>query len=79
MSNQEEDDVQDAINKLEIAIRTQVERSLNVTDVRVSTQRSRFYKAWCFAIYGHLLGPSGICLRCQKKIGIVNVPKDKTK
>ncbi len=75
MSNQEEDDVQDAFNKLELAIRTQVERSLNVTDVRVSTQRSRFYKFWCFAIYGHLLGPSGVCLRCGKKI--INVPKTK--
>jgi len=73
MSNQEEDDVQVAMNHLEKAIRTQVEKSLSVTDIRVSTQRSRFYKAWCYLVYGHLQGPSGVCLRCGKKLNNVVV------
>jgi hypothetical protein len=80
MSNQEEDNVQELLAKLELAIRTQVEKSMSVTDVKVSTQRSRFYKFWCYAIYGHLLGPAGVCLRCGKKItSSINVPKTQTK
>lgn len=78
MSNQEEDDVQVAMNHLERAIRTQVEKSLSVTDIRVSTQRSRFYKFWCYAIYGHLMGPNGVCLRCGKKLNnVVIKPQSK--
>jgi len=72
MSNQE-DDVQEALSKLEIAMRTQIEKSMSVTDMRVTTQRSRAYKLWCFIIWGHLLGPNGACLRCGKKI--INIPK----
>jgi len=68
MSDQE-DDVQEALSKLEIAIRTQVEKSMSVTDMRVTTQRSRAYKLGCFIVWGHLLGPTGTCLRCGKKIG----------
>ena len=67
MSNQE-DDVQEALSKLEIAIRTQVEKNMSVTDMRVTTQKTRLYKLWCLLTYGHLLGPNGVCLRCGKKI-----------
>lgn len=67
MSNQE-DDVQEALSKLEIAMRTQVEKNMSVTDMRVTTQKTRLYKLWCLLTYGHLLGPSGVCLRCGKKI-----------
>lgn len=68
MSEKEDDDVQEAMLKLELAIRTQVEKSMNITDMRVSTQHSRFYKFWCFVIYGHLYNDKGLCLRCGKKL-----------
>lgn len=78
MSNQEEDNVQDALFKLEGAIRTQIEKSMNTPDMRVSTQRSRFYKFYCWLIYGHLVGDKNICLRCGKKLTIIP-PKTQAK
>ena len=76
MSEKEDDDVQEALSKLEMAIRIQIEKSLSKTDVRVTTQRSRFYKFWCYIIYGHLADPSGKCLRCGKKLNpVVAKPK----
>lgn len=75
MSSKEEDDVQSALTTLENAIRVQVEKGLVKTDIMVSTQRSRFYKAWCYAIYGHLPGSNGTCLRCGKKLNNIVVPK----
>ena len=68
MSEKEDNDVQDALLNLENAIRTQVEKSMNVADMRVSTQHSRFYKFWCFVVYGHLYNEKGLCLRCGKKL-----------
>ena len=73
MSSQEEDDIQEALFKLENAIRIQIEKDLKTSDMRVTTQRSRFYKAWCFIIYGHLLGTNNTCLRCGKKLNITPV------
>lgn len=73
MSSKEEDDVQSALTTLENAIRIQVEKSFVKTDIMVSTQRSRFFKAYCYAIYGHLPGPNFICLRCGKKIKTASV------
>ena len=73
MSNQEDDDVQKALFDLELAIRTQVEKSMTATDMRVSTQRSRFYKFWCYVIFGHLQGPNNTCLRCQKKLNTIQI------
>jgi ribosomal protein S27E len=81
MSTVEEDAVQDAMNTLELAIRTQVERDNKETDVRVSTQKSRFYKFRCWVVYGHLAGEKNICLRCGKKLNTpsVTLPKAKEK
>ena len=68
MSEREEEDVQDALARLELAIRTQVEKSMSVKDMRVSTQHSRLYKFYCWIVYGHLLNEKNVCLRCGKII-----------
>lgn len=73
MSEKEDDDVQDALSKLEMALRIQIEKSLVKTDIMVSTQRSRPYKFWCWLLFGHLLNDRGVCLRCGKKVGVVTV------
>lgn len=35
-------------------------------DLEVINQKSRAYKFWCWATYGHLYR-EGVCLRCGKK------------
>jgi len=73
MSENLQDEIQDLLFKLELAIKTKVEKGMDVADQRVTTQRSRFYKFWCFVIWGHLLNDKGLCLRCGKKVGVTTV------
>jgi hypothetical protein len=69
--SKEDDDIKECLFNLEQAIRVQIEKTFDATDIRVTSQRSRFYKFYCFLMYGHLItNKSNVCLRCQKEIKI---------
>lgn len=36
-------------------------------DLDVVNQHSRYYKFWCFVVYGHLYDKKNICKRCGKE------------
>ena len=44
-----------------------IEKKSETIDMEVSRQRSRLFKLWCFALYGHLPDKAGICKRCGLK------------
>ena len=44
-----------------------VKTDLTSTDIEVMSQRSRFYKLWCYCVYAHIYKKGGnTCLRCGK-------------
>ena len=41
-------------------------------DPQVSAQKTRWFKFWCWAKFGHLLDKKGVCMRCGKVLIINN-------
>jgi hypothetical protein len=67
MSESLQDEIQDLLFKLELAIRNKIEKEADVTNPIVSRQTSRIYKAGCWLWYGHTYDKNGVCLRCGYK------------
>jgi hypothetical protein len=57
------DKAQDLLTELLSGHLEHIKNDLTNTEVEVLSQKSRFYKFWCWFVYGHLY-KKGTCLRC---------------
>lgn len=67
MSENLQDEIQDLLFKLELAIRNKIEKETDTTNPIVSRQTCRAYKLWCWFWWSHPYDKNGICLRCGHK------------
>lgn len=58
--------IEDLIEKLKYKIKEEVITDITEVDKKVMTQRTRWFKFWCWLHYGHL-NEKGKCIRCGKK------------
>lgn len=71
MSNKEEDEIQEALLALQLGIRNKIEKGMDVSDPRITSQTPRIYKWWCWFWWDHVCTKEGVCLRCGKKIPVI--------